>query len=427
MQDKSLSTGLSLAVFLCSSLVLTVHHGISYGAIPLLLMALVTLSLKGKSCFCLEKTEKRFIFGLCALPIAAVFSIIVNSDWQLSLFDEFSRFLLVIPIFLAIKKVGINRNLLFIGFIVGAIGAGSFGFYQKYLLGHAVAQGFLHKIMFGDISLILGVLSLSYWIGYRDPGRNSWILLLAIIGFGFGLLGSVCSGTRGGWIALPFLLWLLLSHIVESKRLKHSLYAGGIAALLLIYNFNGLVNSKVDNAVHDFVEYFTEDNVVGHGSVSSRFEMWKGALIMFKESPITGVGINNYTPRLIELQKTQQIRLPSAKSHPHAHNDFLRLLSEVGIAGGLAYIALFLFAVKLFLSHSRQEPQIAAAGLVLCLGFIDFSLTDALLRWNAPTTFLAILLATLAGQLGYLRQHVNQPELTETDRLELKVKDNALV
>ena len=414
--DRFFSWTISLSLFLCCALVLTVHRGIGFGAIPLLLASCLALAVTWRRTTPLQHEEKTFIAALCAIPLAALIAMLLNQQWKLSLLDEFSRFLLVIPIFLAIRKIGLHRDIVFCGIMIGAIGAGCFGYYQKYILGHAVAQGYLQKILFGDISLMLGFLSLSYWVGYQR--KNSWLLGLGLVAFGFGGLGSICSGTRGGWIAVPFLLWLLISRTVESKRVKYTLYGTAILIGLLIYQFNDLVNHRIHNATQDFVEYFSEEEVVGHGSVASRFEMWKGALIMFTNHPFTGVGINNYTSHLIELNATKQIRLPSAAHHPHAHNDFLRLVSETGLAGGLAYILLFWLSIRFFLHLEKYDPQLATAGILLCLGFIDFSLTDALLRWNAPSTFFSVLLASFAGQLAFLKNRKSHSLIGSTGSLE---------
>lgn len=64
----------------------------------------------------------------------------------------------------------------------------------------------LHAILFGNLGLLMGALCLAGlgWAWTR-PRRALWIPLLAL-GVAGGLVPSMLSGTRGGWLALPLML-----------------------------------------------------------------------------------------------------------------------------------------------------------------------------------------------------------------------------
>ncbi|MCW8886456.1 MAG: O-antigen ligase family protein [Motiliproteus sp.] len=387
-----------VAVVLINLLVLSVHRGIGYGAALILIcsVALLVFSFK-RPPRPLEKNDKVLILGLVSLPLAVALSMLLHGDWIWSNLDKPLRFLLVIPVFLAIRHYGLHRNYLLIGAIGGAIAAGCFGYYQKYVLGMGVAHGFTHKIPFGDISLMLGMFSLAIFVPSKENRKVPiWLLVLAFVGFCFGLLGSICSGTRGGWVALPFLLWLVLSFSISSRLLRWLIYTVCLASLIGIYQGNALVNSQVDLAVDKTILYFEEG--VAEGSAGSRLEMWRGAWNMFLEHPLMGVGKEGYRP---EAERMKAEGLFNTDVYDHPHNDFLNLLAELGVMGGIAFVLLYGLFVYFFTRWRNTDPQLACLGLLLVFGYFDFSLTQAMFEHNISTSFLALNVAVIAGMLSH--------------------------
>ncbi len=391
----------NIALLLLSALVLVVDRSIGAVALLMLLVS-VAMLLKGRhSRVPLGQDEKLFLWGMCVYPLAVVIGMIGHGNGDLASFDHASRFLLVLPIFFAVRRFGASRSLFYTGLMLGAIGAGCFGYYQKYIQELYVANGYIHKISFGNISLMLGVLSLTYCIKPQpDQIRNKWIMALAVIAFGFGVMGSITSGTRGGWIGVPLMLWLILREAISYKPLRFGLYALFIGGALTLYSSNELVQRKVDMAVQDTTSYFSAEKQV-QGSASTRFEMWRAAAMMFAENPLLGVGAGEYRQALQELMAKEKIQLPTHWGH--AHNEFLHALAEKGVFGGLSVLALYGLLLHFFLKHRQKDYQIAAAGLLLTFGFIDFGLTQAMFKHNITTIFLAIYAAVLAGWLCHIR------------------------
>ena len=387
-------------VLLVNLLVLSVNRGIGYGAAILLLssIGLLIITLK-RDTTPLTTNDRLFIGALIVFPVAVAISMLLHGDWVWSSIDKPLRFLLVVPAFLVIRHFGMSRNILFIGAIGGAIAAGSLGYYQKYVIGLNVANGFTHKIPFGDISLMLGMFSLAALI----PGKNwkapLWLSVLAVLGFGFGLLGSLCSGTRGGWIALPLLFWLILSTAITSRKLRWGLFSGFVVLLLLIYSNNSLVQSKVDRAVTTTQSYFAEGKI--EGSAGTRLEMWKGALTIFAENPWIGVGKEQYSTAAERLKAEGRFK---TDIYDHPHNDMFNLLAELGVIGGLALLLLYGLLIRFFVHWRHVDPQLACMGLLLCFGYVDFSLTQAMFEHNISTSFLAINVAVIGGMLSHCYQ-----------------------
>ena len=393
-------------LLLANLLVLSVHRGIGYGALPLCLVSIVLLFFVcGRRR--LESNEWLFIVAMSALPLGVAISMALHGAWDWSNLDKPLRFVLVIPIFLAVRHFGLPRQAFLWGAIGGAITAGSLGYYQKYIEGLEYAHGFTHKIPFGDISLMLGMFSLAMVIPSKNFKAPVWLLGVALIAFVMGLLGSLCSGTRGGWIAIPPLMWLIFTMAIPGRKWRWGVFALFLVGLLGVYFSNALVKHKIDHAVNTTVAYFTENKV--KSDAGDRFEMWRGAWTLFKENPWKGVGKENYRPSVEQMKEEGRF---FANIYDHPHNDILNLMAELGVLGCLVFLILYVFPIRFFMKWRFVEPQLSCAGLVLICGYGIFSLTQSMLEHNISTSFLALNIAVIAGMLShsYFKQKSEKQE-----------------
>ncbi|MEH6649130.1 MAG: O-antigen ligase family protein [Motiliproteus sp.] len=407
--NQRFQVALSLCVVLFTVLTLMLERGNSYAGALLIIVALAAIVQNRSHIFNGIQNEKLFIAGMAVYACSGVLSsAITNSGIDVGQIKNHMVFLYALLVFLAVRNVGINREYLYAGFFLGAISAGIFGAYQVYVLGHNVAHGHHWKIIFGNTSLILGLLSLTYLIPSHSYQQKRWFMALAVIAFLFGGLGSLCSGTRGGWLALPLLMWLIFSRSITNKAAKFTVYTLFIISLLGIYNFNGLVNQKVNRAISEIEYYTTTDNPKGAGSLAARFEMWRGAAHMFKESPWIGIGFGEFSNELTELKNAKIVN--TVTWHPHAHNDVMNAAAEKGIIGIAGLLALYLTSLIYFQRRTGIDLQIATAGSILCLGFIDFGLSETVMIINIGAKFFAVLLAVLAGYLCFLARYNKKTE-----------------
>jgi O-antigen ligase len=61
-----------------------------------------------------------------------------------------------------------------------------------------------NKINFGNISLLLGMMSLAGLFLIKETRFKKSFAIISILAFILGVTGSVLSGARGGWLAIPF-------------------------------------------------------------------------------------------------------------------------------------------------------------------------------------------------------------------------------
>ena len=181
----------------------------------------------------------------------------------------------------------------------------------------------------------LGILSLIIAL-YAYQKREVKLTVLSVIGGLCGIVGSLLSTARGGWVALPILLIVILWIYRHSLSKRFFLTFFGIIAVASIgisQMPNNRIMERIDVARKDIQLYL--DNKDGNTSLGARFEMWKSALEMVKEKPLFGWGIQGAT------------------EFTHAHNQYLDDLSKRGIVGLLALLAVLFIPLRSFMKNLK--------------------------------------------------------------------------
>ncbi len=347
----------------------------------------------------LHKWERYWLLALVLIFISSALSTWIKpSEFRsFSNLDVPFRFLLVIPVFLFLRRVSINPLIFWSSLAIGGIGAGGFALYQKVTLNTAYAQGAAnHHIVFGDVALTLGFLSILS-IGHFRQFRLGWLLpVLGLIG---GLTASILSGARGGWIAVPMLLVALAWF--HRKRLSPATLAIGIA--LFITTCMGLyqtpetnIKTRVTKAINETQAYLEGKNY--GGSLPQRYEMFKSAWILFKEKPLLGIGTDAYQHEVKRLWKEGQVqRIGAIFTHPH--NEYLSALAMKGIIGLAAVLFLFsipfIYLLPLLPTLDKVGKTFAMAGIITNLAYVQFALSEAILDRMLSLMFYLFVMAVI--------------------------------
>ena len=412
-RSEPLSHVTSLAVFLMGALALVVPSGYSIGPVLLLLASTALLFKRFKcfkcSSFVLLSQDRWIIVALVAygLVVGVMSAVELGSRG----FDRPLRFLLAIPVLLLILRYPPRLSWLWGGLALGAIGAGSLALWMKLVEGVVRVGGFLHVIQFGNLSMLMGVLcfaGLGWAVVQRQ--RHAWVALL-LLGALIGMLGSVMSGSRGGWVGLPVVAYVLYRGY--GRQLPMAIKAGAVgAALALVATVYLLpqtgVQQRVEAAVSDISHYVsgTETDT----SLGLRFEMWRGAAQLIAERPLLGWGEAGYREALGELGE-QGVISPVAAEFGHAHNEFIDAFAKRGLVGLAVLLMLYMIPMRMFapsLSHPDLPTRsLAVAGTLLPVAFIDFGLSQTFLAHNSGATFYAFWLAVLWGSYRARRRIVS--------------------
>lgn len=395
----------SISALIFFSLSLSIHRGYAYGTALLLLTTLLTLPLWWK-----HKNITRGCLWICSsfFCIALVDTLKgVSSGSNIADFERAFKYLIAILIFFYLMTYPPKPTFIWWGIALGAIGTGLAAVFYTWVSPELLtpahrgrASPYLNPIQYGNMSILLSMLATC---GLSTPKKILKLaLLLAII---LGVLASVLSQSRGGWVA--FILTLLIFCIINFRKqyffsLQFLLACCflGIVATAGYLSVGKIIKARVNLAVQE-VTYAYKQGKPGNGSVGQRLQMWEFALHEGMKYPLLGAS----KTQLIQ-DKEQWVKdgkaTQAALQYGHFHNELTNAFAKKGFLGLFALLALYLVPLYFFLipyRHvSRENPELNAlrmAGASHILMFIGFGLTEvsldvynsALLMFLMPLCF----------------------------------------
>jgi len=397
----------SSSVFLFSAIALTVSSGYTLGAL-LLFLGSIPLLIQPRFWPELTSDDKKVLLVLGLFAAVWILEVLLTDQGSREL-DKPSRFLMAMGALILLLRFPPKAAFLWSGIALGAIGSGLIASWQTFFLGMVRAEGHTNSIQFGNISMLFGLLCLASigWCLSQAHHKNKWLMLMGL-GFIAGFLGSILSGSRGGWIGLPFTALVLYKSFQPwiNKKLLVTLIAASLLLITLIYGVPQTgVQMRIKQAISN-IETYQDGNA--NTSVGLRFEMWKGATLLFLEKPLTGWSEPGYQAKMNELAD-QKIITDNARRFGHAHNEYLDVAAKRGIVGLIVLLLMYLWPIRLFLNITQAQDlkirSYQAAGSLLCVAYIDFSLTQAFLSHNSGVMIFAFMLVILWSITRYEVSH----------------------
>lgn len=152
------------------------------------------------------------------------------------------------------------------------------------------------------------------------------------------------SQARQGLLIMIFGILMLFSYKIY--LLNHNLGKLVFSALIISSTFSILGMLKIGPL----------QNILYKPSVSVRGFYWRAALLMFRNQPLTGVGIDNYGSYFKQYREVNySLNYGFDLTSTNAHNVFLQLLSTGGIFVGLSYLLLTLSTFVMAMSQLRRQ------------------------------------------------------------------------
>lgn len=134
-------------------------------------------------------------------------------------------------------------------------------------------------------------------------------------------------------------------------------------------------------------------NTTTDGSNLGRFDVWTSSINMFKDHPVTGVGIGQWRT-IYEAS----YRLPTENQHLyHAHNNFIQLLGEVGLLGLLGVLIFYgsIIVDNFVVWFKNRDPySLCAMIAVICYVFV-FGQVEYTLDNSSGIRIMYFMLATM--------------------------------
>ncbi len=149
-------------------------------------------------------------------------------------------------------------------------------------------------------------------------------------------LGIIGSRSRAGFVAFAF---VLLCMAWSSRYRLRTIFAVVVVATVAMSMSGSEIKERIDS-----IMAYREDL-----SASSRFYTWRVARDLLEESPLIGVGFNNF-----EMAKDRKLGVRKA-----AHNIYLQNAAELGQLGHPIWLAILLgtlISLYRFMRWSRRMP-----------------------------------------------------------------------
>ncbi|MFI8945207.1 O-antigen ligase family protein [Streptomyces sp. NPDC053750] len=209
-------------------------------------------------------------------------------------------------------------------------------------------------------------------VWHRATAAGCALLLLAPLAVSF---------SRGAWIAtaLTCAVQLALAGVRRALKVAAALAAAGV----ILMGGLGVGTAQLQERIDSITQVTDSPDQ----SVIDRYSLWSSATGMWREHPLTGVGLKNFpahrdTHATLALSSGSDIEGAGADFERQAllspHSMYLLVLSEQGLIGLVtlvgSWLALLVCAVRRLLRVRRLGPGLDC-GLVAC-GLLVWLLTD---------------------------------------------------
>lgn len=408
-------TAVSLAAWAVPALSLCVPTGYSYGAAALLLLALA-LAPRWWGAPLADRRVVWLAWAIAGMGLVWALDATLSQEGPRG-FDKPLRFLAALPCLLLVCRYPPHPLALWLGVATGAVGGGVLALVQYGLLGLGRDDGFTNAIQFGNLSLLLGLMSALGLLAVgptampqlSDPARlvlRAWLVLGAVLG----AVGSLLSQSRGGWLALVLALPVLClaARPVLTRRSAVVALSGLLLLGATLPWTEPLISHRLTEATEEVRAYRKDGNA--SSSVGHRLAHWKMAFEMGLEKPLLGWNLTGYTQEKARRVANQQVHA-SVLLYNHAHNEYLDLFVKRGLLGLAALLALYGLAFRHFWPRARDRQAAAPgalalqlAGLALVVCYAGFGLTQVFLSHNNGTMLLLFMLVLLVAALGHVQR-----------------------
>lgn len=357
------------------------------------------------------------LIALAAPLVTTIFSAVLRLDPDSGAFDAPLRATLAIPIFLVALRcrMDVSRGLrwtLPATVVLLAAHRAWFGQPQRWPADR-VTTAFADPLVFGYLSLafaLMCLMSISFRKDERSTRTND---LLALLGIAVGMVLSVLSESRSGWVAVPVIVAVWLYFNVQPVR-RAGPAALPLAALLATvvigasaYALVPRVHERLNQAIGDVTTY----SFSGQAPVSPvglRITYLRIANDIVAQHPVDGIGDTSHKPPppVSRFPYANQFALNYAYASAF-HNQVVSDAVRHGLLGGLAAALLLVVPLVAYGRGLRRGDAAARcnAALGIAYGAVIFaaSFSTEVVDLKYTASLYALLTAVLCG--GALARH----------------------
>jgi len=196
-------------------------------------------------------------------------------------------------------------------------------------------------------------------------------------------VGIILTGSRGG------VSTMILSIIIFGLFSAYLRFSTNVQRKLKII-FTFILGAVLLLGVHNTVERFLKTQIEKEGRFNVR---WPGTINMVSDFPLFGTGFGTFRYSYYLYDKEG-----GSSWTTHAHNDYLEVFSDGGMAGGILFLSLLgmimVSIYRMWWKRRRPEVKMLGLGIIISLFAILFhSVFDFALRIPANMFIFVLLLA----------------------------------
>lgn len=210
-----------------------------------------------------------------------------------------------------------------------------------------------HNHFAGYLELVIPV---AVGLLLKEKGYKTALLAALIIM----ISAFILAQSRGAWISLSLSLFVMASIVVrdqrKNKKIIFILILIAVAMFAIIYSGREIVSQRIESVTGISYKEISAD---------TRIKIWKGAMGIIKDNPVTGTGIGTfiwafprYNPEILDVQAN------------FAHNDYFEMAAEMGILAPVIMILLFIGAIREGFKNRKANPL----GLGCAIGILSLAL-----------------------------------------------------
>ena len=374
--------------------------------------------IKNKADFLSSLQVQQFkIVSLCliAYTLAIFLSQLCRWSFYHRAYLDTSPFLYFIPVYLFVswRRIDIGRWLQLIIPIV-VIGAYWSTFYHHrelanpdWVKDHRLAPYFLDPLVFGQLTLTLGLMGLSTIQVYKSGIKNIALITWSSIGFFLSLYLSIQSGSRTGWLAIPLVLFLIVVNKLKWS-LRKSIPIGiffSVLASFILYQTSPIIHDRIILAFDEIISYPWHGGIAPDTSVGLRITFQRLGWFYFSQSPIYGWGTGGYTS-IKDAAEVLSFSSQFARDFVNSalfHNELTTQMVRYGLFGIAGYLLAVIVPLIIGIKNLTSNNPIVKRSALLLVCFIICQIisgiTDEFLNLKGMVAFYAYLVSTLLGTI----------------------------
>lgn len=356
----------------------------------------------------LSVDERWWLLAYVALFVLAALSLLYVTDLELGVekLERYMRLATLGLVYLFLRRMNVEIGRFFLaGVVAAAFSLAVQALYQTQFLHEAVAIGLYHKIVFGDMAVLVFTIIVAAVLTVAGRPLHFFLLGFAMVA---ALYASLMSATRGAWLLLPLvalvLVWLYRSKIGRRGWITIVTSFCLLIAVLAIWQPKTIIKPMA-TGIHEVERYLNDPNKPG--SWGARLEMWGNSIKIWREHPWLGTGLGDFShdsQALVEEGLSENLQV--AEMFGHAHSIYFDALASLGALGLLLLVvALFVLPWRHFYRYWREAAEpwqrfYALSGLLTVVAFAEFGLTEG---WTSRNPFVnpyIIYIAVFASSLA---------------------------